>query len=71
MGKDNNRAPYSRLPIPYIPVDEKEADPSDDKPPSVKLLPDASGKAIDNASVQVQPIFNGGTTEKISSGSRS
>jgi hypothetical protein len=34
-------------------------------PPSVKLLLflDASGKSIDNPTVQVQHIFNGGTTE--------
>jgi hypothetical protein len=38
MGKDNNRSPYCKVPIPYIPGDEKEADPSDGKPPSVKIL---------------------------------
>jgi hypothetical protein len=63
MGKDNNRAPYFKVHIPYIPEDEKEADPSDSKPPSVKLLPDAAGKAIDNPTLHVQPIFNGGATE--------
>jgi hypothetical protein len=62
MGKDNNRAQDSKVPIPYISEDEKEAEPSDGKPPSVKLLLDASCKAIDNPTVQVQPIFNGGTT---------
>jgi hypothetical protein len=55
--------PYFKVPIPYIPEDEKEADPSDGKPPSVKLLLDSAGKTIDNHMVQVQPIFNGGTTE--------
>jgi hypothetical protein len=64
MGKDNNRAPHFKVPIPYIPEYEKEADPSDGKPPSVKLFLDAAGKAIDNPTVQVQPIFNGGTTEQ-------
>jgi hypothetical protein len=48
---------------PYIHEDEKEADPSDGKPPSVKLLLDATGKAIDNPTIQVQPIFNDVTTE--------
>jgi hypothetical protein len=41
VGKDNSRAPYFKVPIPYIPEDEKEADPSHGKPPSVKLLLDA------------------------------
>jgi hypothetical protein len=53
MGKDSNRAPYFMVPIPYIPEDEKEADPSDGKPPPVNLVLDASGKAIDNHMVQV------------------
>jgi hypothetical protein len=70
MGKDNHRVPDLKVPIPYIPEDEKEADPYDGKPPSVKLLLDSAGKAIDNPMVQVQPIFNGGTTEFFSSGSR-
>jgi hypothetical protein len=63
MGKDNHKGPEFLVPIPYIPEDEKEADPSDGKPPSIKLLLDADGKKIDNLTVQVQPIFNGGTTE--------
>jgi hypothetical protein len=62
MGKDNNRLPYFKVPITYIPEDEKYADISDGKPPSVNLLLDAKGKAIDNPKIQVQPIFNGGTT---------
>ena len=64
MGKDNHKGPDFLVPIPYIPEDEKEADPSDGKPPSIKLFLDADGKKIDNPSVQVQPIFNGGTTEQ-------
>jgi hypothetical protein len=64
MEKDNNRSLYFKVPIPYIPKDEKEADPSDGKPPSVKLLLDAAGNAIDNPTVQVQPIFNEGTKEQ-------
>jgi hypothetical protein len=64
MGKDNNRSPDFKVPVPYIPEDEKETDPSDGKPPSVKLFLDAKGKAIDNQTIQVQPIFNGGTTEQ-------
>jgi hypothetical protein len=52
------------VPITYVPEDEKEADPSDGKPPSVKLLLDSEGKKIDNPTVQVQPISNGGTTEQ-------
>jgi hypothetical protein len=65
MGKDKNRAPYFKVPIPCIPEYEKEADQSDGKTPSVKLLLDAVGKAIDNPTVQVQPIFNGGTMEQL------
>jgi hypothetical protein len=64
MGKDNNRAPDFKVPIPYITEDEKEADPSDGKPPSDKPLLYAAGKAIDHPTVQVQPIFKGGTTEQ-------
>jgi hypothetical protein len=71
MGKYNNRALDFKVPIPFIPEDNKEADPSYGKPPSVKLLLDATGKAIYNPTVQVQPIFNGGTTDFFSSGSRS
>jgi hypothetical protein len=63
MGKDNQRVPYLKVPIPYIPEDEKEADPSDGKPHSIKLLLDSEGKKIDNLPVQVQITFNGGTTE--------
>jgi hypothetical protein len=64
MEKDKNREPYFKVPITYIPEDEKYADPSDGKPPSVKLLLNAKGKAIDNPTIQVQPIFNGGTMEQ-------
>jgi hypothetical protein len=64
MGKDNHKVPDSLVPIPYIPEEEKEADPSDGKPPSIKLLLDSEGKEIDNPTVQVQPIFNGGTREQ-------
>jgi hypothetical protein len=35
MGKDSNRAPDFKVPIPYIPEDNKEADPYDGKPPSL------------------------------------
>jgi hypothetical protein len=35
MGKDNHRVPDFKVPIPYIPEDEKEADTSDGKPPSL------------------------------------
>jgi hypothetical protein len=64
MGKYNHKGPYFLVPIPYVPEDDKEADPSDGKPPSVKLLLDSEGKKVDNPTVQVQPIFNGGTTEQ-------
>jgi hypothetical protein len=64
MGKDNNKGPDFLVPIPYVPEEEKEADPSDGKPSSVNLLLDSGGKKIDNPTVQVQPIFNGGTTEQ-------
>jgi hypothetical protein len=68
MVKDNHKGPDFLVPMPYIPEDEKEAYPSDGKPPSIKLLIDADGKKIDNPSVQVQPIFNGGTTEQFLNG---
>jgi hypothetical protein len=57
MGKDKNRAPYFRVPKPFSPEDEKEADPYDGKPPSVKLLLDDKGKAIYNPQIQVQPCL--------------
>jgi hypothetical protein len=40
-------------------------DASDRYPPSVKLLLDAKGDAIDNPTIQVQPNFNGGNTEQL------
>jgi hypothetical protein len=46
MGKDKHKGPYFLVPIPYVPEDEKEADPSDGKPPSVKLLLDSQGKKM-------------------------
>jgi hypothetical protein len=64
MGKYNNKGLDLLVPIPCVPEDEKEADPSDGKPPSVKLLLNSEGKKIDNPTVQVQPIFNGGTTKQ-------
>jgi hypothetical protein len=64
MGKDNHKGPDFLVPIPFVPEDEKEAGSSEDKPPSVKLLLDSEGKKMDNPTVQVQPIFNGGTTEQ-------
>jgi hypothetical protein len=66
MGKENHRVSDFKVPLPYIPEDEKEADPSDGKPPSVKLLLDLAGKPIDSTTVHVQPILNGGTTELFS-----
>jgi hypothetical protein len=69
-GKDNHKGPDFLVPIPYVPEDEKEEDTSAGKPPSVKLLLDSEGKKIDNPTVQVQPIFNGGTTDTFSSGFR-
>jgi hypothetical protein len=60
MGKDNHIVPDFKVPIPYIPEDEKEADPSDGKLPSVKVLLDSAGKTIDNLTVQVQPITQRG-----------
>jgi hypothetical protein len=70
MGKDKHKGPYFLVPIPCVPEDEKEADPSDGKPPSVKLLLDSHGKKNDNLTVQVHPIFNGGATEQFLSGFR-
>jgi hypothetical protein len=66
MGKDNHRVPDFKVPITYIPEDEKEADPSDGEPPSAKLFLDSAGKIIDNPTVQFQPISNGGTREQFS-----
>jgi hypothetical protein len=63
MGKDNHKVPDLLVTIPYVPEDEKESEPSDGKPHAVKLLLDSEGKKIDNPMVQVQPIFNRGTTE--------
>jgi hypothetical protein len=65
MGKDNHKGSDLLVPIPYIPEEEKEADPSDGKPPSIKLLLDSDGTKINNPTVQGQPIFNGGTTEHL------
>jgi hypothetical protein len=62
MGKDNIKAPDYKVPISYIPEQEKEVDASDGKPPSLKFLLDAKREAIYNPAVEVQPIFNGGTT---------
>jgi hypothetical protein len=62
MDKYNHKVPDFKAPIHYVPEDEKEADPSDGKPTSVKLLLDSEGNKIDNPTVQVQPIFNGGNT---------
>jgi hypothetical protein len=46
------------VPVPFIPEVEKEAEESDGKPPSIKLLLDADGEAIKNPKTKVQPIFN-------------
>jgi hypothetical protein len=64
MGKDKRKGPDFLVPIPYVSEEEKEADPSDGKPPLIKLLLDTKDKKIDNPTIQVQPIFNGGTTEQ-------
>jgi hypothetical protein len=70
MGGNKHIWPDFLVPIPYVPEAEKEADPSDGKPPSVKLLLDSQGNKIDNPTEQVQPIFNGGTKEHFLSGFR-
>jgi hypothetical protein len=44
MGKDNHKGPDFMVPKPYVPEDEKEADPNDGKPPSVKFLLDSGSK---------------------------
>jgi hypothetical protein len=64
MGKDNIKSPDLKVPIPYIPEEKKEVDAPDGKPPSVKLLLDDKGHAIDNPTIQVQPIFFDGKTEQ-------
>jgi hypothetical protein len=66
MCKDNQKGPDFLVPIPYVPEDEKKADPSDGKPPSVKMLLDSEGNNIDNPTVEVQPILNGGTNAHFS-----
>jgi hypothetical protein len=53
MRKDNHKVSDFKVPIPYILEDDKEVDPLD-----------SAGKPSDNPTVQVQSIFNGGTTEK-------
>jgi hypothetical protein len=53
MGKYNHKGPDLLVPLPYVREDEKEADPSDGKPFSVKLLLDSEGNTIDNPTVQV------------------
>jgi hypothetical protein len=53
MGKDKHKWPDFLVPIPYVPEEEKEADASDGKPPSFKLLLDSQGKKIGNPTVQV------------------
>jgi hypothetical protein len=63
MGKYNHKRMDLLVHLTYVPEDEKEVDTSDGKPPSVKLLLDLEGNKIGNPTVQVQPIFNGGTTE--------
>jgi hypothetical protein len=70
LGKDKHKGPDFLVRILYVPDEEKEADPSDGKPPSVKLLIDSQGKFFFNTTVQVQPIFKGGTTEHFLSGFR-
>jgi hypothetical protein len=42
----------------FIQEEEKEADESGGKPPSIKLLMDADGEDIDNPTVQVQHVVN-------------
>jgi hypothetical protein len=64
MGKGNVKVPDFKVTVPDIQEEEKEPDASDGKPPSVKLLLDAKGEAIDNTMIQVHHIFNVGTTEQ-------
>jgi hypothetical protein len=64
MGNNNVLKQDFKVPVPFIPEVEKEADELDGKPPSIKLLLDADGEAIDNPTTQVQPIFNQGTIEQ-------
>jgi hypothetical protein len=70
VGKDKHKGPDFMVPIPSVPEKEKESDPSNGNPPSVKLLLDSQGNKIDDPTVQVQPIFNGGTTEQFLSSFR-
>jgi hypothetical protein len=46
MGKDKHKGPNFLVPIPYVPEEEKEADPSEGKPPLVKLLPHSQGQKM-------------------------
>jgi hypothetical protein len=41
MGKDYHKGQDFLVPIPYVPEDENEGDPSYGIPPSVKLLIDS------------------------------
>jgi hypothetical protein len=56
--------PYTNNIAPDIPEDEKEADPYDGNPSSVKPLLDNICKEIYNPTIQVQAIFNRGTIEQ-------
>jgi hypothetical protein len=61
--KDKNRAPDFKAPyLIFLKMRKKLILMM--KASSVKLLLNATGKAIDNPTIQVQPIFDEGTTEQ-------
>jgi hypothetical protein len=64
MRKTNIQIPDFKVPVPFIQEEKNEADELDGKPPSIKLLLNSDGEAIDNPTPKVQPIFNQGTVEQ-------
>jgi hypothetical protein len=53
MGKNTIQTSDFKVPVPFIQEGENEADESDGKPPSIKLLLNTDGKAINNPTTQV------------------
>jgi hypothetical protein len=62
MGKNNY--PYYKVPVPFIPEEEKDPDEGDKKGVSMKLTLYLNGAFIGNPTTQVQPVSNQGTVEQ-------
>ena len=62
MGKGQN--PDYKVPVPFVPENDKEPDEGDKKGVSMKLTLDVNGDFIDNPTTQVQPVYNQGTVEQ-------